>query len=135
MASYGCTVCSASMALAAYGIEIDPGELNRRLRSEAGFTRSGLLIWASLAEIAGPRFDVVVRDRFGHGELDDSLMAGDPVIAKVLYGGSIWHWVLVVGKRDLDYLILDPLSTAEAPTPARDLYPDGFYAMRHLTRG
>lgn len=133
LGSYGCTICSASMALGSYGIDLDPRALNRRLITKGGFTESGLLIWKSLAEVAGPDYEIVVRNRFDSQDLDESLRAGNPLIAKVLYQGRIWHWVLVVGKKGADYLIIDPLSDVGVEL-ARNHYSDGFYAIRYLNK-
>lgn len=132
--SEGCTVCCAAMALVANGAnehETDPLELNQQLRDNGGFTERGLLIWEALAEVAGPDITVRVKDRFTHKVIDESLDRQQPVLARVLYLGRIWHWVLIIGKEGTDFLIHDPLSTS-FPHVAKDRYPDGFHAIRYL---
>jgi hypothetical protein len=37
----GCTICCLSMALAQHGIQIDPGELNRKFKEADGYTSRG----------------------------------------------------------------------------------------------
>lgn len=132
----GCTVCCAAMAFVANvanGNEADPLRLNQQLRENGGFTESGLLIWSALADLAGPDTTVRVKRRFDHEDIDGSLARQQPVIAKVLYLGRIWHWVLIIGKDGQDFLIHDPLSTT-FPLLAKDRYPDGFHAIRYLQR-
>ncbi len=131
--SYGCTLCAAAMALNAFGISCNPQTLNHQLSAKSGFTSSGLLVWESLRSLAGDSFSVVLKDRPSHSYLDARLKEGTPVIAKVLWNGEIWHWVLVTGKEANQYLVADPLVPDDPHSPATS-YPEGFFAVRHLTR-
>jgi len=65
---------------------------------------------------------------------DRQLAAGNPVIAKVLYKDSIWHWVLITGKHGFKYLIHDPLST-EPKSETMVAYPRGIFALRWVEKG
>lgn len=107
--SVGCVVCCVSMALAELGVEIPPDELNRKLDSAGGFTEQGLLKWEAVSKITNSQISVDVRDAPDHATIDKALRQGWPVLAKVLIRGTVAHWVLIVGKDGLDYLIKDPL--------------------------
>lgn len=109
MASAGCTVSSIAMGLSAFGWEADPGELCAALGRANGFTDSGQVIWAAVEDVTGgavrlelpnPRFEVI----------DAELSAGRPVVVKILLGGTVPHWLLVVGKEGREYLAQDPLN-------------------------
>jgi hypothetical protein len=126
----GCTLCSLSMALTSQGFAIDPPSLNTRLAQNSGFTESGLIIWGSVKSITQKRFVVEVNNHPTHALIDAQLTKGNPVIAKVLYNNSIWHWILICGKAERTYLIHDPLK----PQPFQDMtsYPTGIFAVRYL---
>ncbi len=131
--NYGCTLCAAAMALNIHGISCTPQTLNQQLSAASGFTSGGLLVWESLRSFAGDSYRIVLNDRPTHSFLDARLKEGTPVIAKVLWKGEIWHWVLITGKKGDQYLVADPLVPDDPHTPATS-YPDGFFALRHLAR-
>lgn len=107
----GCTVCCLSMALSRFGIEIDPGELNRRLDSLGGFTEQGWLKWNAVPRMTGGRIMVDASNRPDYVTIDRALRNGNPVLARVLLNGNVAHWVLIVGKDGYDYLMKDPLGS------------------------
>lgn len=131
--NYGCTVCAAAMALNSFSISCTPQTLNNELSANSGFTSGGLLIWESLRSFAGESFGIAINDQPTHSYLDARLKEGTPVIAKVLWQGTIWHWVLITGKKADQYLVADPLVPDDPHSPATS-YPEGFFAVRHLTR-
>ena len=131
MGNYGCTVCATAMALHAKGIHLNPDELNQALNRHNGFTESGLLIWKGIENVTDGRYKIILNSNPTHKTLDRELSRGNPIIAKVLYNRSIWHWVLITGKNDLDYLIQDPLS-AKGSAETMKQYPEGFFAIRYL---
>ena len=131
--SYGCTLCATAMALTARDHAVDPNELNARLKEGSGYTDSGLIIWKAISKATDNRFTVVVDDRPSHEKLDRQLSQGNPVIAKVLWEGRIFHWVLITGKEGLDYLIHDPLGDGTPHDTMRD-YPTGIYTIRYLKK-
>ena len=105
----GCTVCSVSMALAHHGIDLDPGELNRRLKEVDGYTLRGWLKWDAVRQVTDGRVRVELPPNPTHDTIDDALAAGDPVIVKVILQSGIQHRVLVVGREGNEYLMKDPL--------------------------
>jgi hypothetical protein len=109
LAASGCTVCCVSMALAHYGVDIPPGELNRRLAASSGFTRIGWLKWTSVASLTHGRIVADVPRSPDYDDLDDAIANGWPVVTEIRLRGEVPHWVLVVGKNGLEYLARDPL--------------------------
>lgn len=134
LASYGCTVCSAAMALHAFDKPCTPKTLNTYLSDNGGFTANGLLIWSALRKYAGEdSYNMVIKNSTTHDYLDQQLKLGIPVIAKVLWQRRIWHWVLITGKEGNHYLIADPLVPDNPHIKAND-YPEGFFSIRHLKK-
>ncbi len=107
--SVGCAVCCVSMGLAEFGINLRPDSLNSRLDRAGGFTEQGWLKWEAVEEVTAGRASIRVIDAPEYAHIDRALSGGEPVLAKVLISGRIAHWVLIVGKSGLDYLIKDPL--------------------------
>lgn len=108
----GCAVASAAMVLRFYGVETDPGRLNRFLqKTPGGYTPEGWIYWEKAAE-----FDPeLVSDLLPHYEddpsfalLDLNLLRGNPSIVRLRYDSGITHFVVVVGKDGFDYLVQDP---------------------------
>ena len=130
--NYGCTLCCAAMSLNSLGVKCDPQSLNNYLTQNDGYTESGLLIWSSLEKFAGDGFEIKIRDHLSHAYLDKQLKQGTPMIAKVLWEGKIWHWVLLTGKEKDQYLIADPLSSNNNPHMPATMYSEGFFSVRHL---
>lgn len=131
IASYGCTLCSMSMALGSQGFEISPDDLNRRLMENNGFTENSLLIWGAIEKVTGGEFTVEIQNRPDHELIDRELAQGNPLIAKVLYDNRIYHWVLITGKDESGYLVADPLGTGSAHASMEN-YPSGIFAVRYL---
>jgi len=125
----GCTVCCLSMALARFGIEIDPGTLNRTLDSIGGFTERGWLKWNAVPRITGGRLMVDVSPRRDYATIDRALREGNPVLVRVLLDGGVVHWVVIVGKDGYDYLMKDPLGTGDRVETMERLGSD-IYAIR-----
>ncbi|CAN5365029.1 hypothetical protein BH09VER1_BH09VER1_54660 [soil metagenome] len=129
----GCTLCAVSMAINSQGFKNDPASLNKLLIKNGGYTTSGLLIWGSLPAVTKGQFGVQVADHPTYEVIDRQLAQGNPVIAKVLFGDAIWHWVLICGKQDKQYLINDPLGSGPSHQDMAN-YPKGIFAVRFLQR-
>lgn len=109
MAAAGCTVTCVAMALSSMGHAATPLELCRDLKARGGFTRQGLVIWDKIGDITRGTIHVEFPP-LTHDAIEASLHAGRPVITKILLGGRVAHWVLLVGKQAGEYLAVDPLS-------------------------
>lgn len=114
----GCAVSSAAMVLASYGIDTDPGRLNRFLTGHEGFTPQGWLDWDKAAGFAPGRCEKAYEDAPAYGLIDWNLLRGNPVIVRIRFPGGPTHFVVIAGKKGFDYLIRDPGAGA-----GRGLYP------------
>lgn len=131
MAAVGCTLTSIAMGLSGLGHPLTPGEVNEKLTQNGGFTKNGYVIWGKVATLTEGAIEVVTVDN-SYARLDRELAANRPVIVKVLLGGVVQHWVLVVGKERQEYIALDPLNKAKQPVPLSSL-SNKIYAMRVFT--
>lgn len=104
----GCAVASAAMVLKSYGIDTDPGTLNRFLTANAGYTPEGWLYWEKVAEVAPTQAKHVYEDAASYYLIDSNLRRGNPVIVRLRYPNGITHFMVVVGKDGFDYLVRDP---------------------------
>jgi hypothetical protein len=129
----GCTLCCLSMALGHLGEEVDPGELNRRLKAQGGYTARGLLDWDAVPRVTAGRFRVRTPARPTHEEIGAALASGSPVLAKILLGGRIPHWVLIVESAGGEYRVKDPLSDGRALTPL-GAYGSDIQSIRYVVR-
>jgi len=114
----GCAVTSAAMVLASYGIDTDPGRLNRFLTRHGGYTPEGWLFWEKAAEIVPGRCEKAYEDNPSYARIDANLLCGNPVIIRIRFPSGITHFVVIAGKQGWDYLIRDPGAGA-----ARGFYP------------
>jgi len=119
LAAEGCAVASAAMVLASYGAGTDPGELNKFLKKNGGFTKGGWLYWEKAAEFPPGSAEHVYEADASHFLIDWNLLRGNPVIVRLRYPNGITHFVVIVGKQGYEYLIRDP--------GAR--YKDGLYFL------
>jgi len=112
MGGEGCAVSSAAMTLAAYGIDVDPGRLNKFLTDlSGGYTPEGWIYWEKAAEF-DPAFTASLlphyEDKPSYFLIDWNLINGNPVIARLRYPSGVTHFVVICGKDGFDYLIRDP---------------------------
>lgn len=104
----GCAVTSAAMVLKFYGIDSDPGRLNRFLTVHEGYEGSGWIRWEVAALFSPGIVEKAYEDLPSYGRIDWSLLKRNPVIIRLRLPDGITHFVVIVGKRGLDYLIRDP---------------------------
>lgn len=133
MASVGCTVSALAMGLTAVGHPVDPLTLGRELKRRGGFTANGFVIWQAVSEVTSGRVKVELPS-LSHEAIDAELLKNRPVIAKILLQDRIQHWVLVVGKQDTDYLIMDPLNGEKSLLRLSDR-SSAIHAIRVLKSG
>ena len=104
----GCAVTSAAMALATYGIAVDPKRLNDFLSRSHGYTPQGWIYWEVAAEFEPHKVKHAYEDLPSYRLMDWNLLRGNPVIVRIRPHGGRTHFVLVVGKQGLDYIAQDP---------------------------
>jgi len=112
--SYGCLLTCMAMVASAYGREINPHELNNKMKAAGGF-QGPLVIPAQLPkvvpEVAFKDFERCHDHPAPLGQIDAYLAAGKPVIVEVDYSpkdGLQNHWVVLYDKKNSDYLLRDP---------------------------
>jgi Peptidase_C39 like family len=120
----GCAVSSAAMVLAFYGVDVDPGRLNRFLQTQGGYTEQGWLYWEKAAEFPPGKAVKKYEDVPSYFLIDSNLLSGNPVIVRIRLASSATHFVVIVGKRGFNYLIQDPASGGTG----------GIYPLRRLTK-
>jgi hypothetical protein len=126
LAAEGCAVASAAMTLASYGVDVDPGRLNKFLTAlPGGYTPEGWIYWEKVAEFDSgfkPRLLPHYEAAASYFLIDRNLLERNPVIARLRYPNGITHFVVICGKEGFDYLIRDP-----GPGGKRGVYP-----LRHF---
>ena len=118
LAQEGCAVASAAMVLASYGIDTDPGRLNRALSENEGFEGTSWIRWEKAAEVTGNFAEKAYEDLPSYELIDRNLQHGNPVIVRVRNKKGTTHFVVIAGKDGYDYLTRDP-----SAAPERGLYP------------
>ena len=114
----GCAVASAAMVLASYGVDTDPGRLNKLVTDANGYEGAGWLKWEAAAEVTGNVARKVYEGDPSYRLIDENLRHGNPVIVRLRTESGITHFVVIAGKEGYDYLTRDPGAGA-----AKGLYP------------
>ena len=104
----GCAVSSAAMVMKFYGIDTDPGRLNVFLRENGGYDEDNDLRWEGPAALAPTQVRHVYEDLPSYYLIDTNLLHGNPVIVRLHLPSGWTHFVVIMGKQGLDYLIRDP---------------------------
>jgi hypothetical protein len=134
MAQEGCAVSSAAMVLAFYGLELDPGQLNHFLTTHDGYTAEGWLRWEKAADFVPGRAKRIYEDLPSYFLIDNNLLHGNPVIIRLRLPSGVTHFVVIVGKRGLHYLIQDPGSGGEQGVYPLDELTNKIEALRFYER-
>ncbi len=127
---YGCLLCVVASSIGYISNDITPGALNKLFVENDVYNDQAEIIWNRITK-------VVPEVTYGYKRLITSgivlkLLENEILpIVKVKYcGGHIFHWVLIVGAEDGDYLVFDPLHKGEEPIP---LSRHGrVYALRYI---
>jgi hypothetical protein len=110
----GCALTSVAMLLSGHGYAETPKTLNQKLKNVQGFV-SAAIRWSAVSQVYP---NVTVRSNISctSGDaplnlIDTAIAAGQPAIVQVDHSnapGIQTHWVVLYGKKDNDYLMLDP---------------------------
>jgi len=106
------------MVLASYGVDTDPGRLNKLLTEADGYEGKGWLKWEKAAEVTGDIARKAYEDDPSFRLIDENLARRNPVIVRLRTQGGVTHFVVIAGKEGYDYLTRDPGAGA-----AKGLYP------------
>ncbi len=109
----GCTISCLSMAMAQHGIDMNPSELNRKLKEVDGYTGRGWIKWEAIKTVSGERVRIDLPQDPTHEVINEALAIGDPVLVKVVLRSGMHHWVLLVGRDENEYLMKDPLKNGK----------------------
>lgn len=132
--SVGCTLCSVATAAQFMGESTDPKAFNRELIANGGYTDQGWLVWSAVAKVFQKRVEAISTPLPSHETLDSALEQGQYPIIKFILPAGIPHWVVVVGKEGLDYLIYDPLVAIAEPVPL-SRRASAIYSVRIVRKG
>ncbi len=117
MAESGCLVSSIASSLKNFEIEKSPQEVNQIFSVGEVYTSSGEVIWMKINKTI-PEIDYSYKRFFGSKALEKDLSEGKLPIVKVRYNKwGIYHWVLIVGATEDEFLIMDPLNPDKQPSP------------------
>jgi len=129
LASDGCLVTAASMALANLGFQTDPSDLNKRLTQTKSFTPRGWLIWDGIRKVTGgkakARFYKTVNEDLIMNCMSDGYY---PLVQFYLPNGRS-HWAMILHKSKRGFHMRDPLRRSTKPL----IFPhssDKFRALR-----
>lgn len=127
MGSSGCLVsCIASALSMESGEEVTPGALNAAFSAENVYDGEGNLQWEPLAALG--EYGADVYGEVSREVIDGCLSEGHFPIARVrMYALGNFHYVLIVGVEDGEYLCMDPLQD-EVTKLSR--YGNRVYALR-----
>jgi len=114
---YGCTLTSAANAITNLtGREMTPAAFNKKMSRVGGFTDRGWLVWSKIEDITDGKVVARMYNNPSHKRINSCLAKGEYPLVKIFLGGTLQHWVMVVGRNGEDYLVRDPLVTSADPT-------------------
>jgi len=110
----GCALTSVSMMLSGHGYTETPKSLNEKLKKIGGFAGSGIR-WNAVSQLYPQvRLNSIIKCNDSPAplaQIDAALAAGQPAIVCVdstAAPGFLSHYVLLIGRKGNDYLMLDP---------------------------
>lgn len=114
MGGTGCLIACVANAMTDLGLTQNPKELNDSL-SEIGGFQGADLIWYKIHE-AYPEIDYRYARVFSSSVIEADLRAGLLPIINVKYkGDGVTHWLLVLGAKDGEFLVFDPINSQKEP--------------------
>jgi hypothetical protein len=120
MREFGCTVTSVANAITNFhGDYITPKVLNKDLIRVGAFTERGWLIWSKISEATDGRYSATIFNTPSHANIDSCLAANQYPVVKIMLRGVVQHWVLIVGRKNGEYMIRDPLEGDRAEAPIK----------------
>lgn len=125
MKSSGCITTAIASAVTKGLNEITPGDLNRLFSENNVYDNNGNLQWSQL-EALNYRADVL--HEISEDEIYNYLKNGQfPIVRVRVNGVGSFHYVLIVGVENGNYICMDPLKDTLAPLSD---YLNRVYAVR-----
>ena len=110
----GCALTSVAMMLSGHGFTETPKTLNKKLQNASGFAGAGIR-WHAVSQLYPQvRLNSIVKCNDTPAplaQIDAALAAGQPAIVCVdstAAPGVLTHYVVLIGRKGNDYLMLDP---------------------------
>lgn len=127
MQSSGCLVtCIASAISSETGEAVTPGRLNEIFSQNHVYDAEGNIQWAAIDEMEG--YTAVVFPDVAVTEIESCLENEHyPIVRVRMHGLGNFHYVLIVGIADGEYICMDPL---ESKLTKLSRYLDRVYAVR-----
>lgn len=108
MGSTGCLISCVSTSISQLSSQVTPDEFNYKLTQVNGFQGADL-IWYKINE-AFPNIDYRYSRIFNNKKIESDLEKGLlPIVNVKYYKTGITHWVIIVGAKDGEFIICDPL--------------------------
>lgn len=132
MAGSGCLTTCISSVLEMQGIVAkNPKEMNRVLSDAQVYDEQGNMQWDALERC----FDISVmrQNKTDASEFEGLLRGGIYPIARVRVGGlGDFHYVVIVGSKDGEFLCMDPLNEKQE-TVTLSKFGNRVYALRYVS--
>lgn len=129
METDGCLVTAAAMVLGNLGFETDPGDLNKRLKANSGYTDQGWLIWSAIGKVTDNQATARYFDDVSSEIIEGCMADGYYPLARFILPNGRSHWAMIVRKSQYGYHMRDPLHPSDQPLIfPRDV--DAFKAVR-----
>ena len=108
MKGSGCLVSCIAAAVSNEGETITPGELNALFSENGVYDKEGNIQWGKISEMEG--YQVKVFNSPSNESIEQCLQNGNyPIVRIRIHGIGNYHYVLVVGTKQGDYICMDPL--------------------------
>lgn len=118
--SQGCLTCVIAMNLNYFGYDLLPSDVNNVFIQRDVYTDDGELLWYKINSVYS-NITYEYEKVFNSKMINEDLQSGWLPIVKVRYKKTgIYHWVLIVGANENEFLILDPLEQSQEPIPLRE---------------
>jgi hypothetical protein len=115
LGGHGCLVSVLASALNDMGYDLNVKELNSIFTEKEVYDAKGEVIWHKVGQ-ALPGVTYRYQRLFGSATLTRDLEQGRlPLVMVRYHGKGVFHWVLVVGSNDRDFIIVDPLKQDKKP--------------------
>jgi len=116
---YGCLLSVIASSCDYLGYETNPKSLNKVFTDGGVYTDSGDVIWYKINETI-PNIKYKYKRNFSRNTIQSDLKNGFLPIVMVKYKKTgIYHWVLIVGSTNDDFLIVDPLNQEKELIPLK----------------
>jgi hypothetical protein len=135
MESSGCLTTCIAMITGLQDVpqSFDPGELNALFSDEQCYDAEGNLQWGEVERALS--VTAVRRGPMEGRELEELLLEGVyPIVRVRMHGLGAYHYVLLVGSCDGEFLCIDPLNREKKPLGLSG-FGNRIYAVRYLEEG